>query len=160
MPPALLLPQHAILLTEIIDHLQLALVHPAGNRDREEPERVQNSWHVVESLLPAPEGRYRPPVSKQIQFSVHTGNPLLQFQPASITSSRSMPNLDETLYADFCPGIEHFQQWPPVNMMVKTAALGGTFLVLNRFADPRAVRSAGVACRIVRYAAEVAHDQR
>jgi hypothetical protein len=26
------------------------LVHPSGDRDQHEPERIQNSWHLVSSL--------------------------------------------------------------------------------------------------------------
>jgi hypothetical protein len=45
--PAELLTQNPVLLTQVIDDLQLALVHPPGNGDQHEPERLQDSGHLV-----------------------------------------------------------------------------------------------------------------
>ena len=45
-----LLAKHAVLLAEVLDRLQLAFIHPSGNRDENEPERIQNSRHLVGPL--------------------------------------------------------------------------------------------------------------
>src|SRR5215831_3626136 len=44
---AYLLGQHPILLTEIVNRLQLALVHPASDGYQHEAEWVQDSEHLV-----------------------------------------------------------------------------------------------------------------
>jgi hypothetical protein len=54
-PPAQLLPKNAVLLAKIIDHLQLALVHPPGGGDQHEPKWIQHSRHV--GLLSQPCGK-------------------------------------------------------------------------------------------------------
>jgi hypothetical protein len=46
-PPAQLIAQDAVLLAETIDDLQLALIHPAGHRDQQEPERIQRLQHRI-----------------------------------------------------------------------------------------------------------------
>jgi hypothetical protein len=52
-PFAQLLPEHTVLLAQIIDELVLALIHPAGQGDQHEMERIEDSLHVVPSLSPA-----------------------------------------------------------------------------------------------------------
>ena len=44
--PAELLAQNPVLLTKVIDDLQLMLVHPAADSDPYEPEWIQDSRHT------------------------------------------------------------------------------------------------------------------
>jgi hypothetical protein len=39
------------IIAQIIDHQQLALVHPPGERDQQETERIQNSGHVAKPII-------------------------------------------------------------------------------------------------------------
>src|SRR5262249_44640415 len=52
-----LLPKNAVLLVQVVDHLQLTLVHPPGNSDQEEPERIKYGAHMI--------GHYRVPSHAQ-----------------------------------------------------------------------------------------------
>jgi hypothetical protein len=45
-PVAQLLPEHAILLAQVVDCELLLLVHPSGHCDQQKPERVENSRHL------------------------------------------------------------------------------------------------------------------
>jgi hypothetical protein len=47
-----LLPQHPVLLAQIIDELVLAVIHPACQGDQHEMERIEDLLHVVPSLSP------------------------------------------------------------------------------------------------------------
>jgi hypothetical protein len=47
-----LLAKYLVLLTKVVNHLQLVLIHPAGDGDQHEPERIQDIRHVVSSLSP------------------------------------------------------------------------------------------------------------
>jgi hypothetical protein len=46
-PAAQLIAPDAVLLSEIIDDLQLVLIHPAGRRHQQEPERIQRLQHRI-----------------------------------------------------------------------------------------------------------------
>jgi hypothetical protein len=57
-PPALIVMQpqtanpelfvkHPALLAPVVDHLALVLVHPAGEREQDGPERIENWGHLV-----------------------------------------------------------------------------------------------------------------
>src|SRR5215469_11612432 len=50
-PSTQLLAKNTVLLAKIIDHQQLALVHPPGERDQQETERIQNSGHVAKPII-------------------------------------------------------------------------------------------------------------
>jgi len=68
-----LLAKNPILLAQVIDDLQLTLVHPPGDCDKHEPERIQDSQHLGGPLSRAS----CLPVANQhefnhIQFSDHT----------------------------------------------------------------------------------------
>jgi hypothetical protein len=39
-PAAELIPEHSVLLTQIVDHVAMLLIDPAGQCDEEEPQRV------------------------------------------------------------------------------------------------------------------------
>src|SRR6516225_7758969 len=51
-PRAELLAQNPVLLPQIVNDLELALVHTPGDGDQDEPERVEDSRHVVAPLSP------------------------------------------------------------------------------------------------------------
>ena len=51
---------------EVIDHLQSALIHPAGNGDKHEPKRIQNHQHFIRDYRQY--GRWKRRF-KQIRFS-------------------------------------------------------------------------------------------
>ena len=48
---AKLLAEDSILLAQVLDHLQLALVHPAGDGDQQESEWIQQFRHLVDPIL-------------------------------------------------------------------------------------------------------------
>src|SRR5262249_44097681 len=50
LPPTELLAKNPVLLAQVIDHVQLMLVHPPGDGDQHEPERIHHSRHLVRSL--------------------------------------------------------------------------------------------------------------
>ena len=76
-PPAKLPAKNPALLAKVVDHLQLALVHPAGHGDQHEPERIQESRHLVSSLSRAsPWAVTHQREFKRIQFPDHTGKVL------------------------------------------------------------------------------------
>jgi hypothetical protein len=52
-PVAQLLPEHAILLAQVVDCELLLLVHPSGHSDQQKPERVENSRHLEPALSQA-----------------------------------------------------------------------------------------------------------
>jgi hypothetical protein len=72
--PTQLLAKNPVLLAEVIQALPLALVHPPGDGDQHEPERIQDSRHLVRSLSRASvhavnnQREFMP-----IRFSDHTG---------------------------------------------------------------------------------------
>jgi hypothetical protein len=43
--------KNPVLLAKVINYLYLLFVHPAGDGDQHEPEWIQDSWHLVSSLL-------------------------------------------------------------------------------------------------------------
>jgi len=55
-PISQLLAQDAILFAQVLDDLQLTLVHPAGNRDEHKPEGIQSFCHVGSNIMPCPRG--------------------------------------------------------------------------------------------------------
>jgi hypothetical protein len=69
-----LLSKYSVLLVQIFNGLQLALVHPSCDGDQDELEGIQHSRHLVATPLspqPAPETIQRR--FKEIQFPVHAG---------------------------------------------------------------------------------------
>src|SRR4051794_12337801 len=46
-----LLAQNPVLLAQILDRLQLTLIHRAGQRNQHELDRIKNSRHLIRSLL-------------------------------------------------------------------------------------------------------------
>src|SRR5215831_4893368 len=50
LPPTELLAKNPLLLAQVIDHVQLMLVHPPGDGNQHEPERIHHSRHLVRSL--------------------------------------------------------------------------------------------------------------
>ena len=42
-----LLPKNAVLLAQVVDHLQLTLIHPPRNSDQEEPEWIKHGAHMI-----------------------------------------------------------------------------------------------------------------
>jgi hypothetical protein len=68
-----LLAENPVLFAKVINDVRLALVHPPGDGDQHEPERIQDSWHLVSSLSRAFDGRAMNQLEfKQIHFSDHT----------------------------------------------------------------------------------------
>jgi hypothetical protein len=53
-PSPELLAQNTVLFAKVVNDLQLAVIHPPGNRDQNEPKWVQDSAHLVCSLSPVP----------------------------------------------------------------------------------------------------------
>ena len=45
-----LLPEDTVLFLEIVDDIALLLVHPPGERDEHEPQRVREQWHGVKAI--------------------------------------------------------------------------------------------------------------
>lgn len=60
--------KNSVLFTQVLDHVQLALIHPSGKRDQEKTELIEGCRHVVAFIIdprsPAPAMRFR--------FSGHT----------------------------------------------------------------------------------------
>jgi hypothetical protein len=46
-----LLPKNAVFLAQVVDQLQLTLIHPPGNSDQEEPEGIKHGAHMIRPLL-------------------------------------------------------------------------------------------------------------
>jgi hypothetical protein len=44
-----LFPQDAILFLEIVDDIVLLLIHPTGEPNENEPQRMRQRWHVVKA---------------------------------------------------------------------------------------------------------------
>jgi hypothetical protein len=67
-----LLAKNPVLLAKVVNDLQLALVHPAGNGDQHKPEWIEISQGFQSSLsrVPAKVGDHRR--FMQIQFPDHT----------------------------------------------------------------------------------------
>ena len=70
--PAQLLTKHAVLLAKVIDDLHLVFIHPAADRDQQEPERIQRLQHRITyyrgpGLTAANRGRFN-----RIQFPDRT----------------------------------------------------------------------------------------
>jgi hypothetical protein len=63
-----LLTQNAILLSKIIDDLQLTLIHPAGNRDHQEPERIQRRKHRIAHYRRSRHTPANPAISGRFSF--------------------------------------------------------------------------------------------
>jgi hypothetical protein len=64
-----LLTQDAVLFAQAVDHLQLTLVHPPGNRDEDEPERIQGFGHRELTLnAHQPSGQPNRSDSNRIEF--------------------------------------------------------------------------------------------
>jgi hypothetical protein len=49
-PLAELFAKYTVLFAQIFNYLKLALIHPAGNSDQQEPKWIENSRHLVASL--------------------------------------------------------------------------------------------------------------
>jgi hypothetical protein len=49
-----LLAKYAVLLTQVVNHLQLVLIHPTGDSHQEKSECVQEYRHRFDSLSPLP----------------------------------------------------------------------------------------------------------
>ena len=49
-----LFPEDSIFFAQVLDYLQLALAHPAGDREQEEPEWIQQFRHLVDPLSKMP----------------------------------------------------------------------------------------------------------
>jgi hypothetical protein len=49
-----LLAQNTVLFAKAVNDLQLALIHPTGNGDQNEPKWVQDTGHLVRPLSPLP----------------------------------------------------------------------------------------------------------
>jgi hypothetical protein len=62
---------------QAIDYLQLALVHPPGDGDHHEPERIQDSGHIVRPLSRASMRRDEPAPFQADPVSGPYGIPLL-----------------------------------------------------------------------------------
>jgi len=52
-----LLEENPVLLAEVVNRQQLALVHPAGDHDQHESEWFKDSLHAEESIIPSPSAR-------------------------------------------------------------------------------------------------------
>jgi hypothetical protein len=52
-PLAELFANHPAFFAQVIDDLELALIHPSGNSGQYKPERMEHSWHFVASLSTA-----------------------------------------------------------------------------------------------------------
>jgi hypothetical protein len=44
---AQLLAKDTVLLAQVLDHLKLTFIHPAGDSDEYKPKWIQNGWHYV-----------------------------------------------------------------------------------------------------------------
>jgi hypothetical protein len=56
--PAKLFTKDPVFLAQVLDHLELLLIHPAGDRDQHEPEGIKNFGHLIhcrEPLVCTPE---------------------------------------------------------------------------------------------------------
>jgi hypothetical protein len=51
-PVAELLTKNAVFLAQVFDHLELALIHPSGNRDQHKPEWIKARHLVIIYVLP------------------------------------------------------------------------------------------------------------
>lgn len=74
-PVTELLSQHPILLAQIFNDLQLAVVHPPGDGDQQKPEWVEHSLRIQSPLSPPPSRSGKISIFMQIQFSDHTTSP-------------------------------------------------------------------------------------
>jgi len=73
-PIAELLAENAVLLTQIVNNLQLALIRPPGNGDQQKAEWVENSLGL-QSILSRVRGQWwNQRGFMQIQFPDETGN--------------------------------------------------------------------------------------
>ena len=68
-----LLAQNPILLAQILECLQLALIHPASQGNYHELDRIKNSRHLVRSLSQPSSRRHNLRRFTQIEFSDQTG---------------------------------------------------------------------------------------
>ena len=69
-----LLPQDSIFLSQILDDLQLSLIHPTGNGHEQELERIERSRHPVLTDCPIP--RHQVVTTsrfQQFEYPGHTG---------------------------------------------------------------------------------------
>jgi hypothetical protein len=41
----------AVLFAQVLDHVQLAVIHPSGKRDQEKTERIEGCRHVVAFII-------------------------------------------------------------------------------------------------------------
>jgi hypothetical protein len=46
-----LFPKDAVLFAQVLDHVQLALIHPSGKRDQEKTEGVERCRHLVAFII-------------------------------------------------------------------------------------------------------------
>ena len=69
-----LLPQNAILLSQILNDWQLSLIHLTGNGHEQEQERIERPRHLVPTNCPIP--RHQVVTTsrfQQFEYSGHTG---------------------------------------------------------------------------------------
>ena len=73
-----LLAKNPVLLTKVVNHLQLALVHPAGDGYQEESQGIQKSRHLVDPLSTRAAMRRGSAANrKRSSFRAIRGNPAL-----------------------------------------------------------------------------------
>src|SRR5215471_10415888 len=77
-----LLSKNAVLLTKVINDLQLALVHPAGDGDQQEMEWVKDSLGLQSPLSPAP-GNRQGTISDSGRSSIRTIRDRIDVHPRS-----------------------------------------------------------------------------
>jgi|GEM_PF-5876723 hypothetical protein len=90
-PIAELLAKHPVLLAKVVNDLQLALVHPSGNGNQQKTEWVENFFGVSKSIIASTEQWWNHRRLIQIQFSDHTGLPILYqnfFQPLYVIENQ------------------------------------------------------------------------
>ncbi|HEX4166069.1 MAG TPA: hypothetical protein VHZ55_11400 [Bryobacteraceae bacterium] len=61
-PISELLAQYSILLSQVLDHLLLVLIHPAGSRHQQELKRIKHSRHLL-PILATPLSIHEPAVN-------------------------------------------------------------------------------------------------
>jgi hypothetical protein len=91
-PIAELLAKHPVLLAKVVNDLQLALVHPSGNGNQQKTEWVENFFGVSKSIIASTEQWWNHRRLIQIQFSDHTGLPILYqnfFQPLYVIEKQA-----------------------------------------------------------------------
>src|SRR6516162_8177309 len=83
-PATELFSKHPILLAQIFNDLQLAVVHPPGDGDQQKPEWVEHSLRIQNPLSRPPSRSGKISIFMQIRFSDHTMGSVL---PTVVRSS-------------------------------------------------------------------------